>query len=154
MKIAKGRIREVLIIKLQRGDELTSGIRKACIESGVKNGVILSMIGSLFNVHYIDPIADSREKCGVAPVELRYEEPVEVMNVQGEICHYNDEELFIHLHVTFADAKGVAFGGHITGEDNMILNTMNIFIGVIDGVDMGMEWDDVIGLQQFNPRGL
>lgn len=152
MKTAKGKLNEVLVVKLQRGDELTSGIRKACIEHGVTSGVILSMVGSLFNIHCINPITDSSKKCGVGDVDLKFDEPVELMTGQGEICQKENGELLVHIHATIADSQGNAYGGHLVGEDNMVLNTINAFIGIIDGVDMGIEWDETIGLMQFSPK--
>jgi hypothetical protein len=47
------------------------------------------------------------------------------------------------------DLQGNAYGGHLAGEGNQALNTVNIFIGVIEGVDMGFEWDDILGGRIF-----
>ena len=152
MKTAKGIIKEIIVVKLQRGDELITGIRQACIEHGVKNGVIISLIGSLINADYIDSKVDLREKCGTGSVNIHFDGPVELLSGQGEICHKEDGELFVHIHATISDTNGNAYGGHIIGESNMVLNTINAFIGVIDGVDMGFERDDVIGMLQLSPK--
>jgi len=153
MNVAKGTIRDILVIRLRRGDDMMGSIKEACLAHGVKNAVIISMVGSLNGATYYDPRFDPNDKSGIsygAPLVL--ESPAELLTAQGEICHREDGELSIHIHATFADSKGRAVGGHIIGEGNKCLNTLNIFIGVIDGVDMGFAWDEVLGMPAFCPK--
>jgi predicted DNA-binding protein with PD1-like motif len=56
------------------------------------------------------------------------------------------------LHATFADSQGNAYGGHISGFPNEALNTVNIFVRVIDGVDMSYEYDDLLDGMVFCPK--
>jgi predicted DNA-binding protein with PD1-like motif len=154
MKIANGTIIKVLAVRLQRGEDVIEGIKKVCEENVVKNGVIISMIGSLYGARYTGPINDPSVKCGTGGTDIWLEGPIEMLSGQGEICHKDDGELNIHIHATFTDSKGNAYGGHLFGEENKVLNTLNVFIGVIDGVDMGIELDKDLEIPAFCPRNI
>jgi predicted DNA-binding protein with PD1-like motif len=152
MNMAKGKTSDILVMRLQRGDDIMESITQICQKYDIKSAVILSMVGSLNGVTYYDPIINPKVKCWISYAEpLSLECPVQLLNGSGEICH-RDGELSIHIHATFADSKGNAYGGHLAKEGNKALNTINIFIGVIKGVDMGFEWDDVIGDMMFCPK--
>ena len=159
MNIAMGTISKILVIRMHRGEDVNESIKQACMNNGIKNAVIISMVGSLDGVSYFDPIINPTVKSGVSygnPIVL--ERPVQLLTAQGEICHEEDGELNIHLHATFADSNGKAHGGHFSGVGNFsgisnkVLNTVNAFIGVIDGIDMGFEWDEIIGGPVFCPK--
>jgi predicted DNA-binding protein with PD1-like motif len=152
IEIAKGKISYIYVIRLPRGEDIMAGIKRVCFENNIKNAVIISMIGSLYDAYYCDPIVDTSKKNGISGIDLKLEGPLEVLTVQGEICHKNDGDLLVHMHVTCADGKGNVYGGHITGEGNIVLNTMNIFIGIIDGIDMGIKLDDTLGIPAFCPK--
>jgi predicted DNA-binding protein with PD1-like motif len=155
MKTVKGKISDILVVRLKNGESMMKGIKQACVDNGVKNAVIINMTGSLDGACYSVPVKDQSKASGVAgsgPIWL--EGPLELLTGQGEIRHQDDGELSVHLHGTFADAKGNAYGGNIEGEENKALFTLNIVIGVIEGVNMGLEWEDTLGLSilQFCPR--
>jgi predicted DNA-binding protein with PD1-like motif len=152
MKIANGTINKVLVARLQRGEDVIEGIKKVCQDNGVKNAVIISMIGSLYRARYTGPINDPSVKCGTGGTDIQLEGPIEMLTGQGEICHKDDGELSIHIHATFTDSKGNAYGGHLFSDENEVLNTLNVFIGVIEGVDMGIELDKDLDIMAFSPR--
>jgi predicted DNA-binding protein with PD1-like motif len=145
MKMAKGKINDIFVIRLQRDDDIMESIKQACRNYNVKNAVIISMIGSLKGAIYYDPVINPKVKGWISyadPISL--ECPVQLLSANGEICHDEGDELHIHVHAALADSKGNAYGGHLAEEGNQALNTVNIFIGIIEGVDMGFEWDGVI----------
>jgi predicted DNA-binding protein with PD1-like motif len=157
MKTVKGKISDILVIRLKNGEGMVAGIKQACTENGIKNGVIINMTGSLDGACYSFPVKDPSNKWGLAGSGLVWlEGPVELLTAQGEIRHKDDGELSVHLHGTFADWKGIAHGGNVEGEENKVLFTLNIVIGVIEDVDMGLEWEDALGFSilQFCPREL
>jgi predicted DNA-binding protein with PD1-like motif len=152
MNLAKGKISNILVMRLQRGDDIMESITQACQKHDVQNAVIISMIGSLNGASFYDPVINPKVKSFISyadPITLKC--PVQLLNGGGEICH-RDGELNIHIHATFADSAGNAYGGNLTKEGNQALNTINIFIGVIEGVDMGFEWDDILGEKMFCPK--
>jgi predicted DNA-binding protein with PD1-like motif len=155
MKIVKGKISDILVIRLKNGEGMIKSIKQACMENGIKNAVIINMTGSLDGACYSVPIKDHSKKSGISgsgPIWL--EGPVELLTAQGEIRHKDDGELSIHMHGTFADAEGNAHGGNIEGEENKVLFTLNIVIGVIEGVDMCLEWENALDIPilQFCPK--
>jgi predicted DNA-binding protein with PD1-like motif len=154
METAKGKISAILVIRLQRGEDILGSIKQTCQKYDVKNAVIISMIGSMNGASFYDPIFNSKAKCGFSYADPIYLEcPAQLLSAHGEICHDEEGEICVHIHATFADSKGNAYGGHLAAEGNQVLNTVNISIGVIEGVDMGFKWDDVIlGGNVFSPR--
>jgi predicted DNA-binding protein with PD1-like motif len=155
MKVIKGKISDILVIRLKNGESMMKGIKQACVENGVKNGVIINMTGSLDGACYTVPVKDQRKESGIGGSgPIWHDGPLELLTAQGEIRHQDDGELSIHLHGTFADGEGNAHGGNFEGEENKALFTLNIVIGVIEGVDMGLEWEDALGFSflQFCPR--
>jgi predicted DNA-binding protein with PD1-like motif len=153
MRMAKGKISDILVLRLQRGEEIIESIKQACCEYDIKNAVIISMIGSLNGASYCDPVINSKVKSFISyadPISLKC--PVQLLSAHGEICHHDDGEVRIHIHATFADSEGNAYGGNLTSEGNQALCTINIFIGIIEGVDMGFEWDEIMGEMMFCPK--
>lgn len=152
MDVAKGRASDILVIRLCRGEDLTESIYQACERYGIRNAAIVSMVGSLKRAVFYDPRPDERDPSGVAygdPIYVEY--PAELLSGNGEICHRDDGSLSLHVHAVFADSQGRAFGGHIMGPGNETLNTLNIFLQVIDGVDMGFAYDPVLEIPAFHP---
>jgi predicted DNA-binding protein with PD1-like motif len=153
MNMAKGKINDILVIRLQRGDEIMESIKYVCQKYDIKNAVIMSMIGSLCGAKYYDPVMNPKVKCGISyadPIFLQC--PVQFLSGHGEIFPNEDGNLGIHIHAVFADSKGNAYGGHLAEEGNQALNTINIFIGVIEGVEMGFKWDDILGTMAPYPK--
>jgi predicted DNA-binding protein with PD1-like motif len=154
MKTVKGKISDIIVIRLKNGESVMKSIKQACVENGIKNGVIINMVGSMDGACYSVPVKDLSKESGVTgsgPVWL--EGPVELLTAQGEIRH-QDDEVSVHIHGTFADSTGIAHGGHIEGEANKVLFTINVVIGIIEGVDMGLEREEALGfsMMQFCPR--
>ena len=153
MNIAKGRIGEIIVIRLVRGEDMMGCIKKACEEKGINNGVILSVVGSLNGAYYVCPVVDVTKKSIVVnspPILL--ESPAQLLAGGGEICHDDNGEIDVHMHATFTDGKGLVYGGHIPSEGNIVMNTLNVFIGIIEGVDMGEEWEELLGAYTFCPK--
>ena len=151
MDMAKGKISDVIAIRLHRGEDVIGSIKEACLKYGVENGVIISIIGSLDGAAFFDPVINPSVKCGISYADpIILERPVQLLTAQGEISHY-EGDLRIHLHAAFADSNGNAYGGHIE-EGNKSLNTINIFIGVIDGVDLGYKIDELFDLPALYPK--
>jgi len=152
MDVAKGRTSEMLVIRLCRGDDLMESIYAACEKYGVKNGVIVSIVGSVKEAVFFDPEPNDADPSGIAygdPIYVRY--PAEFLSGNGEICHKEDGSLSVHIHAVFSDSTGKAYGGHIVGPGNKALNTLNIFIQIIEGVDMGFAFDPATGNPAFHP---
>ena len=153
IKLAEGKINKIYAIRLGRGEDVIKGIKKVCTDNGINNAVIISVIGSLAKACYNNTTTDlNNTKTGTAGTPQQYlEEPLEVLSAQGEICHKDDGELFIHMHASLSAEDGKVYGGHMH-EGNIVLCTLNVFLGIVDEAELGMEWDDEVDLFEFCPR--
>ena len=155
MQIAKGKVTDIIVIRLGRGEDMIGGIKEACKKNGIKHGVIISLVGSLDGAYYCCPVVNQNNKSGISNCDpMLLSSPATVLSAAGEICHDKNGEISIHMHATFVSSDGKAYGGHIEGEGNKVLNTLNVVIGIIEGVDMGFEWDEMLGEMKFCPKEL
>lgn len=118
------RFDHILLIRVDRGEDLLEGIKAACLEHQVKLGYV-SGIGATdyasigwYSVH-----------------EQKYYETVlegehEITHLSGNITTMNDD-YYGHFHVTLSDKKGHAFGGHL--KQCRISATSEVFVQVVDG---------------------
>lgn len=146
-------IGHVLVLRLCRGEDIVGSIRDACQEYGINAACILSAVGSVQEAVFYDPRPDKRDPAGIAygePIYVHY--PAELLSAHGEINVLENGERSIHIHAVFADSQGRVSGGHLMGEGNKALNTVNIFIGIMDDVEFGVRYDPVLQAPCFCPR--
>lgn len=119
---------EVVLVRLNAGDEILTALSAVCREAGIRNGVVLTGIGSLRESAYYVLRPDS----GYPPTEMfhdRLTEPVEVLSLSGIIADFEP-----HLHVTLA-RRNQAFGGHV--ESGCVVHTLvELTIGRLAGVEL------------------
>jgi predicted DNA-binding protein with PD1-like motif len=152
MKMAKGKISDIVVMRLKRGDEIVESIKRACQEYNIKNATIINIVGSLKGAKYYDPVVNPNCKSGFSYADpILLECPVQFLGASGEIAHDGDE-LRIHIHATLADSRGNAYGGHLSEDGNQALCTINIYIGIIEGVDMGFEMDEELWFMALCPK--
>jgi uncharacterized protein len=92
------------IIRMKPGTDMLEGLNKAIKEKKIKNGVILSGIGSVTDYHYHVvsdknlPPAEEYPKASV---------PMDLVSVQGYILNSR-----VHAHIALSDENSMA-GGHL-----------------------------------------
>ena len=153
MDKAIARISRVLVLRLCRGEDIMGSIRAACEEHNIRAACIMSMVGSVQEAVFYDPRPDDSNPAGISygdPLYVRY--PAELISAHGEINILENRERSIHVHAAFADSEGRVSGGHLMGEGNKALNTVNIFIGIMDEVEFGVKYDPVLQAPCFCPR--
>lgn len=151
MQSAEGSIKRVVAFRLAPGEDVLEGLRKACETYRIKNGVILSGIGSLKGVRFYDPVPLPHKKAGYGysdPIEIT--EPVELVTASGMICQSREGETLFHVHIGFSMADGTGRGGHLI-EGNRVLLTVDMVIGEIDGMTMGRRYDEDLEVYLFHP---
>ena len=125
--------------------ELIAGIKAICLAHNVKNGAVVSCIGSLNFARFVwatpDPFAKLGFKYGEPKVLAG---PLEFIAAQGTIGTLKDrkEELFVHLHIVVTDDQGVTWSGHVQEEGNPVCCTMEIVILAFDGVEITRSVDE------------
>ena len=96
--------KRIEIIRIQSGADFLKSLNLAVKEDSIKNGVILSGIGSVSEYHY--HVVSSKNlppdnEHTIASV------PMDLTSVQGYILNQR-----VHAHITLADENSVA-GGHL-----------------------------------------
>jgi len=76
--------------------------------------------------------------------------PVELISINGIICHGDEEDIQLHLHCNFADQEGKGYSGHFI-EGNHVLSTVEVVIGEIEGIKMHRGMDAERGVPVFRP---
>ena len=100
-----GALGEAVIVRLQKGELLLEGLAEICRREGIRNGVILTGFGSLY------------ESCWSGAVKPEYppreffretsNEALEILAISGVIADYH-----VHAHVVLSNREK-AFGGHL-----------------------------------------
>jgi predicted DNA-binding protein with PD1-like motif len=160
MTSADGQTSKILIVNLGPGEDFLKGVIEACTKNNVKNGFMMGAVGSCECVN-----AFSAAPIGVENGKIKYGYPEEPLhfggllgaqglnNCKGVICHESDGKVSPHLHFSFSDADGYAYGGHMP-VGTKVLHGVTVFIMVIDKVDMIRKWDDSVNIFVFAPTQL
>jgi predicted DNA-binding protein with PD1-like motif len=106
----------LIVFRFEDGKDVIESLKRVTKEHKIQSGIILSGIGMLrnFEISFY-----SREKAGY--VTNKFNEPVELLSLSGNISLRNDETFF-HLHVALAKEDTTALGGHL--KKAMVHNTL------------------------------
>lgn len=151
IEMAEGKLSRVVAIRLTPGTDVLLGLTEACARAGINNGVILSAIGSLDSPHFCD-VVELDTKAGYGYGEtLHLTGPIELTNASGIICHDDEGNTNLHVHMTLTDRHGNAHGGHLV-EGTKVLITTDVIIAEIEGLVMGRKFSEEMGVPLFAPR--
>ena len=149
---AEGRLGRVIVLRLKPGMDLLDGIQAACERYQIRNGVILSAIGSLGRVRFCDVEALPGKKCGYGYGKvLTLDETIELTGAGGVICSDEEGNINLHVHICMSDKNGKAYGGHLV-QGTIVLMTADIVLGEIEGVSMLREYDPDMDVYLLHPR--
>ena len=151
MEMAQGKLGRVIAVRLKPGTDVLLGLQEACERNGINNGVILSAIGSLQDPHFCNPV-ELPTKAGYGYGEtLHLTGPIELTNASGIICHDDQGNTNLHVHMTVTDRHGNAHGGHLV-EGTKVLLTVDVILAEIEGLVMGRKFDEGLEVPLFAPR--
>lgn len=123
-------IRRILLARMNPGEDLLLSLRNAVAQHGVRNGLVLSGIGSLsrYRVHVV-------KTTNMPPGDVFFdgEGPFDILAVTGAILDGR-----VHAHITVSDADK-AIGGHLE-EGCHVLTFCVVVVAETEGVEMG-DWD-------------
>lgn len=151
MHSAKGNYKNIYAVRFEPGEDVMKGLYEICEKYNIKNGVIISAVGSLDGATFMDPAPIPGKEDLYAygdPIELPA--PVELISLDGIICTGEAGDTQLHVHCALSDQNGNGYGGHFT-EGNIVLNTAEIVIGEIDGILMSRKIDPLRGTPCFTP---
>ena len=151
MEMAQGKLGRVIAVRLKPGTDVLLGLQEACERNGINNGVILSAIGSLQDPHFCNPV-ELPTKAGYGYGEtLHLTGPIELTNASGIICHDDEGNTNLHVHMTVTDRHGNAHGGHLV-EGTKVLLTVDVILAEIEGLVMGRKFDEELEVPLYAPR--
>ncbi|MHC2995016.1 MAG: DNA-binding protein [Candidatus Atribacteria bacterium] len=124
------------IVRIDKGEEIVETLKQFCKENKIKLGII-SGIGATDRV--IIGLFDTKSK------QYHSQELIgdyEITNLSGNISTMNDE-IYLHLHISLADSKYNAYGGHLNSA--VISGTGEIVIEEIEDIIV-REFNEEVGL--------
>ena len=122
----------LILVRLNPKDDVLASIRAAVREQGIRNGIIISGVGSLnrYRVHVVNK--------PVLPTEgvfFEGEGPFDILTVTGMILDGH-----VHAHITFSNTER-AMGGHL--EEGCTVLTFAVIV-IADTPDVEINgWDRV-----------
>ena len=122
MLVDRTSIKNLIVIRLNPGDDILASLEEAVKKNGIKNAVILTGYGSVTAHHY--HVVASR----VNPPEnvfVKEDKASDVVNLSG--CVINGR---VHAHIIHSD-KDIAFGGHLESGAH-VLTFLTIILGEVD----------------------
>jgi hypothetical protein len=152
LEMAQGNLGRVIAVRLRPGTDVLLGLQEACERAKINNGVILSAIGSLNGVEYCNPVELPEKKAGYGYGEtLHLTGPIELTAGTGIICHDDEGNTNLHVHMSLSDRYGNAHGGHLK-EGTKVLLTLDVVIAEVQGLVMGRKFDNELEVPIFTPR--
>ena len=141
--IEKAKLDELILSRLMPEEDLFAGLIKMARDHGIERGVILSAIGSLKDVVFVNVRPHT-----VIPVktedmiEIEEAGPFELLSLEGNFFpSQEDGDPVIHLHAILGTSSGSVSGGHLLKAT--IFTTAEIILGSIAGSSVFKAKSDV-----------
>ncbi|HUB92450.1 MAG TPA: PPC domain-containing DNA-binding protein [Candidatus Saccharimonadales bacterium] len=131
---------KLFLIRLERGEEVNSSIKRFCEKLGIKNAMFTG-IGSIENPTVAHYRVDSRKYS-----EKKLRGIFEVTSFMGNVAVFEGHPL-VHGHISLSDEGMRAFGGHLVEAD--VSATLEIMLQDL-GSGKSKKFDKEIGLKLFN----
>ena len=135
---------EVVTISIEPGEMLLETIREALKKHSIKNGVVVSGIGTLksCHLHYVT-------HCDFPPSNRFFtiEKPLELSSISGIIA---DGEPHLHVVVSYADEE--TYSGHLE-DSSQVLYLAEVTILVFNDLQMTRHFDKQRGVRLLGPKG-
>ena len=133
-------VNNTIIVRLDRGEEILSSLKKVCEDAQVRAGSIIgigAVEGTTIGVYDLE----NGKYCDTELPQF-----MELTNLTGNVSTMQGES-YLHLHVTLADKSARTVGGHL--KKAIVGATAEIFITVYDAV-IDRVRDDATGLNLFS----
>ncbi len=126
----------ILMVRLEDGEDLMSSLEKALKANDVSSGIILTGIGMLrdFEIGYYDGKEYRRKKI---------ETPHELVALHGSIAS-EPEGMRFHIHTALANPEHRIIGGHLFKATVGVVNEISIL--VLDNIGLVRNRDERTGL--------
>ena len=138
--IKEGQSGRVFVGRLSHGADLLAELTRVAAESGVRCG----------RVEALGAVQKARVGCYDQRAKqygyLEFNEPLEILALLGNVSAKAEApgQPFVHAHVTFADEKGRACGGHLA--EGTVIFAAEFRLEELRGVELVRQPDAVTGL--------
>jgi predicted DNA-binding protein with PD1-like motif len=125
------RFREVILLRLNNGDDILACLQEFVAAQKIENALFLNAFGSVTHYHF-HVVAS-----GDLPPEEAYpkgEKALDVVAMSGGILNGK-----VHGHITFTDDK-IALGGHLE-PGCRALTFLMIYLGILEDDSDLSQWD-------------
>lgn len=143
---------EIFLSRLMPGEDLFAGLERISKEHGIERGMIISAIGSLKNVFFVNVKTSIHLPVRSEDIlEIEEAGPVELLSLEGNFFPSEKEgNPVFHLHAIIGSPSGTVMGGHLLKAD--VFTTTEIFIGKIVGSSVYKAKSDVTGRMELLKR--
>jgi len=112
MRFSKLSLKDLIVSRIESGEDLLEGIRQIVLESGVTAG-FLSVIGAVDRACYGFYIPKTRSYTSHKWNPTPDSSPaLEILSCLGNVALLEDE-VVVHAHITLSGVKGELLGGHL-----------------------------------------
>ena len=131
--IEKIKIDEMILTRLMPDEDLFLSLKKIVKDHGIERGMIISAIGSLKNVVFVNV----RPHTGIPVktedmIEIEEGGPFELLSLEGNFFpSQEDGEPVIHMHAILGTSSGAVTGGHLL--EARVFTTAEIILGTLAG---------------------
>jgi len=129
--------KEVLMGRLQRGDDLLEALTALVAREGVRLGRV-EALGAVekARIGYYD-------QAGFVYRYLEFDHDLEILALAGNVS-LRDGQPMVHAHVTLGGAQGRAFGGHLASGTRVF--ACEFAVEVLEGGELHRGHDEATGL--------
>lgn len=102
------------ILKIRPGERVGEQLVAFARESGLKNAVIISAVGSLKNVRFRGIKTGAKRPITAPRMQVHeVEGPLELCGLEGNLFPDESGSVDCHLHIMVAKSSGEVLGGHL-----------------------------------------
>ncbi len=136
MKSAAFSANNVLVVRLERGEEIVSSVLAFAAQQGIRAGSV-SGIGAISGavIGFFNPETKAYR-------EIAFSEPLEILSLTGNLST-KDGAPYAHLHASLGRETGEAVGGHLVSAK--VSATAELFFQPLDGA-LERQFSEEIGL--------
>ncbi len=131
------------VVRLKSKEEICEKLLEVMNEKKIRQVVILSAIGSVFEAIFFGVKPNSQLPYDIDKITvIKKTGPFEVLTMEGNVLP-RGEELIPHLHLTLGTHDGKVIGGHL--DKAIVYTTLELFLAEIKGCDLVKSEDEVSG---------
>ena len=144
-----------IVKQLPNDEDMVESIKKACIEHGIRYGVILSTVGTLRHLTFETVAPSGKTRAGtVFGSRFIIPGPMQIVSLEGVIYEIETGELTVHIHGSFADIQGKVYGGDVVEGENPVATRVVAVIAEISAVKLIERLDDKSGHRILHPEAV